>query len=110
MLLTSGRTPLDPRNGNAVLAGPGLDVFDFCSENVELNSRATAYPVDIRQVLDVEWIAHPNWFYRVSKFALPFIHHPYAPAAFFLNEETFSICKSAFFLYHLFIHFLLFAC
>jgi hypothetical protein len=42
--------------------------------------------VDIRQDLDVEWVTHPNWFYRVSKFALPFIHHPYAPPAFFLNE------------------------
>jgi len=42
--------------------------------------------VDIRQDLDVQWVAHPNWFYRVSKFALPFIRHPYAPAAFFLNE------------------------
>ena len=42
--------------------------------------------VDIRQDLDVKWIAHPNWFYRVSKFALPFIHHPYAPPAFFLND------------------------
>jgi hypothetical protein len=42
--------------------------------------------VDIRQDLDVKWIAHPNWFYRVSKFALPFIRHPYAPPAFFLSE------------------------
>jgi hypothetical protein len=42
--------------------------------------------VDIRQDLDVQWIAHPNWFYRISKFTLPFIRHPYAPPAFFLNE------------------------
>jgi hypothetical protein len=42
--------------------------------------------VDIRQDLDVKWVAHPNWFYRVSKFALPFIRHPYAPPAFFLSE------------------------
>jgi hypothetical protein len=42
--------------------------------------------VDIRQALDVEWISHPNWFYRISKFTLPFIHHQYVPATFFLNE------------------------
>ena len=42
--------------------------------------------VDIRQDLDVEWVAHPNWFYRVSKFTLPFIHHPFVPPTFFLNE------------------------
>jgi hypothetical protein len=36
--------------------------------------------------LDVEWCPHPNWFYRISKFTLPFIRHPYVPQTFFLNE------------------------
>jgi hypothetical protein len=42
--------------------------------------------VDIRQDLNVEWVAHPSWFYRVSKFTLPFIRHPFVPPTFFLNE------------------------
>lgn len=42
--------------------------------------------VDITQDLDVAWIPHPNWFYRISKFTLPFIHHPYVPETWFLNE------------------------
>lgn len=42
--------------------------------------------VDITQDLDVQWIPHPNWFYRISKFTLPFINHPYVPQTFFLNE------------------------
>ena len=41
---------------------------------------------EITQDLDVEWITHPNWFYRISKFTLPFIQHPYVPESFFLNE------------------------
>ncbi|MBL0305312.1 MAG: hypothetical protein IPQ25_04545 [Chitinophagaceae bacterium] len=36
--------------------------------------------------LEVEWCPHPNWFYRISKYTLPFIRHPYVPATFFLNE------------------------
>lgn len=36
--------------------------------------------------LDVEWCPHPNWFYRISKFTLPLIQHPYVPATFYLNE------------------------
>ena len=36
--------------------------------------------------LEVEWAPHPNWFYRISKYTLPFIHHPYVPETFFLNE------------------------
>lgn len=42
--------------------------------------------VDITQDLEVEWVPHPNWFYRISKFTLPFINHPYVPATWFLNE------------------------
>jgi hypothetical protein len=36
--------------------------------------------------LDVEWCPHPNWFYKISKYTIPFIHHPYVPQTFFLNE------------------------
>lgn len=36
--------------------------------------------------LELEWCPHPNWFYRISKYTLPFIRHPYVPATFFLNE------------------------
>ena len=42
--------------------------------------------LDITQDLDVVWVPHPNWFYRISKFTLPFINHPYIPQTFFLNE------------------------
>ncbi|MES2005778.1 MAG: hypothetical protein V4450_14765 [Bacteroidota bacterium] len=36
--------------------------------------------------LAVEWVPHPNWFYRISKYTLPFIDHPYVPKTWFLNE------------------------
>ena len=42
--------------------------------------------IDIRSDLDVEWIPHPNWFYRISKYTMPFISHPFVPQTFFLNE------------------------
>ncbi len=38
--------------------------------------------------LAVEWVPHPNWFYRISKYTLPFIDHPYVPRTSFLNELT----------------------
>lgn len=38
--------------------------------------------------LDVAWVPHPNWFYRLSKFTLPFIKHPFVPFTQFLNEVT----------------------
>jgi hypothetical protein len=36
--------------------------------------------------LDVEWVPHPNWFYRISKFTLPLIRHPYVPKTFYLDQ------------------------
>ena len=44
--------------------------------------------IDLTQKYDVEWVPHPNWFYRISKFTLPFIDNPYVPETFFLNEIT----------------------
>lgn len=41
---------------------------------------------DIKGDYEVKWIPHPNWFYRISKFTLPFLHHPYIPETYFLNE------------------------
>jgi hypothetical protein len=36
--------------------------------------------------LDVQWVPHPNWFYKLSKYTLPFIDHPYVPLTTFLDE------------------------
>lgn len=36
--------------------------------------------------LNVEWIPHPAWFYRISKYTLPLIRHPYVPQTYFLSD------------------------
>ena len=42
--------------------------------------------IDLSKPYDVEWAPHPNWFYRISKFTLPFIQNRYVPETYFLNE------------------------
>ncbi|WP_462264593.1 hypothetical protein [Mucilaginibacter sp.] len=42
--------------------------------------------VDLRQQLDVEWITHPNWFYRISKFTMPYLQGEAIPKTYFLHE------------------------
>ena len=37
--------------------------------------------------LDLTWVPHPNWFYRLSKYTLPFIRHPYVPETHFLDKK-----------------------
>jgi hypothetical protein len=41
---------------------------------------------DYREPFDVEWAGHPNWYFHVSKFSIPFLHHPAVPPAFFLTD------------------------
>ena len=42
--------------------------------------------IDISHPWEVEWVPHPNWFYRISKYTLPLIDNPYVPPTFFLNK------------------------
>jgi hypothetical protein len=52
----------------------------------ELVRKQVKLPFDYRDPLQVEWAGHPNWYFRVSKFSLPHLHHPTVPAAVFLDE------------------------
>ncbi|HEX5760676.1 MAG TPA: hypothetical protein VF121_15925 [Thermoanaerobaculia bacterium] len=36
--------------------------------------------------LDAAWVGHPNWYFRVSKFSLPFLDFPWAPRAHFVSD------------------------
>lgn len=40
----------------------------------------------LQEDLDVEWCIHPHWYYRISKFLLPFLKHPLIPRTYFLHE------------------------
>lgn len=41
---------------------------------------------NFREEVDVEWVTHPNWFFKISKFLLPMLDHEYVPKSYFLNE------------------------
>jgi len=43
---------------------------------------------NLTEDVDVEWAGHPNWFFRISKYTMPFIKSPYIPECRFLNEYT----------------------
>ena len=53
--------------------------------------------------LDVEWIGHPNWFFRISKYTMPFLKSAFVPKTYFLNQvDTSTIDLSQFVLKPLF--------
>ena len=35
---------------------------------------------------DLTWAGHPNWFFRISKYTLPFLDSQYVPKTWFLSE------------------------
>ncbi len=52
----------------------------------ELVRKGARISFDFRDDLDVEWVGHPNWYFRISKFSLPFLNHPTVPRAWFLDQ------------------------
>lgn len=52
----------------------------------EMLSKGIQPGFDLTGDLEVEWAGHPNWYFLISKFALPFLRHPYVPPAVFLDE------------------------
>ena len=41
---------------------------------------------DFREDIDVEWITHPNWFFKISKYILPKLKHKFVPKSYFLPD------------------------
>ena len=41
---------------------------------------------DFREDIDVEWITHPNWFFKISKYILPKLKHEFVPKSYFLSD------------------------
>jgi hypothetical protein len=54
----------------------------------ELERKNVKLAFDWRDDLDVEWAGHPNWYFRISKFSIPYLKHPSVPKTWFLHELT----------------------
>jgi len=44
------------------------------------------YNFDFKSDLNVKWVAHPNWFFKISKYSLPLLKGEFVPSCFFLHE------------------------
>ena len=54
----------------------------------ELERKGIKLPFDFRDDLDVEWAGHPNWYFRMSKYSIPYLKHPSVPRTWFLDQLT----------------------
>ncbi len=51
----------------------------------ELDRTGHPLPFDYRDDLEVEWIGHPAWYFRLSKSAIPWLRHPAVPPTWRLD-------------------------
>jgi hypothetical protein len=52
----------------------------------ELERKGISTPFDFREDLDVEWAGHPNWYFRISKYSIPYLKHLSVPRTWFLDQ------------------------
>ena len=52
----------------------------------ELQRKEVKLGFDWRDDLDVEWAGHPNWYFRISKFSIPYLRHESVPKTWFLDR------------------------
>ncbi|HWJ46908.1 MAG TPA: hypothetical protein VNS62_04610 [Candidatus Udaeobacter sp.] len=52
----------------------------------ELERKNVKLAFDWRDDLDVEWAGHPNWYFRISKFSIPYLKHESVPKTWFLDK------------------------
>ncbi len=41
---------------------------------------------DMFSEVNAEWVGHPNWFFRISKHTLPYLHSEFVPETLFLKD------------------------
>lgn len=58
-------------------------IFDELVKQVGSN-----YQFNLTEDVDVEWAGHPNWFFRISKYTMPFIKSEFIPECKFLSDFT----------------------
>ena len=81
-IMREGRRLFYMRDGNRV---PIARIYNRTILD-ELVRKNLETPFDYRDDLDVEWAGHPNWYFRISKFSLPWLDHESVPRAWFLDE------------------------
>lgn len=52
----------------------------------ELERKGVQLAFDFRDDLDVEWAGHPNWYFRISKYSIPYLKHASVPKTWFLDQ------------------------
>ena len=56
-------------------------IFDELDQRTDLKTE-----FNFQDEIDAEWIGHPNWFYRISKYTMPLLKGDYVPKSYYLDQ------------------------
>lgn len=56
-------------------------IFDDLQQNADLTTE-----FQLTDDVDVTWVGHPNWFFRISKYMLPLLSGPFFPLTKYLSD------------------------
>ncbi len=56
-------------------------IFDELIQRTDLNHEFL-----FTREWDVHWVGHPNWFFRISKYAMPLFDNEYVPKSWYLKD------------------------
>ncbi|HSW56090.1 MAG TPA: hypothetical protein VLH59_13460, partial [Ignavibacteriaceae bacterium] len=54
----------------------------------ELSRTEKNFNFDLQEELNITWVPHPNWFYKISKYSLPVLKGEFVPKCFYLRDLT----------------------
>jgi hypothetical protein len=76
------------KQGNRLFYGDDVPIHRIYNRVIvdELVRKKIQPPFDFRDHLDVQWAGHPNWYFRISKFSIPYLRHECVPKTWFLNQ------------------------
>jgi hypothetical protein len=55
-------------------------IFDELDQHPDLQTE-----FQLTDDVDVTWVGHPNWFFRISKYTMPLLHSPFVPESHYLH-------------------------
>jgi hypothetical protein len=64
-----------------------LRIYNRCIVD-ELQRKNISLPFNLMEPADVEWAGHPNWYYRISKFSIPYLKHGCVPKTWSLDQNS----------------------
>lgn len=56
-------------------------IFDELEQRTDLKLHFS-----MLEKVEVEWVCHPNWFFRMSKYSMPFFKSPFIPETHFVHQ------------------------